>query len=142
MLVTANVGKSLRLTETATNAAGSDTQTSAPTAVVAPLAPPSVITLPLGAKSIDASDVKLPAQLIIDRVSFSPNPLHSRAAFTAKIHISDSRGYSVRNAIVFVEGLPFGRASQPAEVKTGSDGTATLTLIPPASCRCRRARRS
>ena len=38
-------------------------------------------------------DVKLPAQLIIDKVSFSPNPLRSRAAFTAKIHISDSRGY-------------------------------------------------
>ena len=63
-------------------------------------------------------------------MSFSPNPLRSRAAFTARIHISDSRGYSVRNALVFVEGLPFGRSSTPAEVKTGSDGTATLTLIP------------
>ena len=26
--------------------------------------------------------------------------------------------------------MPFGRSSTPAEVKTGSDGTATLTLIP------------
>jgi hypothetical protein len=63
-------------------------------------------------------------------VSFSPNPLRSRAAFQAKIHISDTRGYSVRNVLVFVEGLPFGRSSTPPEVKTGSDGTATLTLQP------------
>jgi lipoprotein-anchoring transpeptidase ErfK/SrfK len=131
VLVVADNGKSLRLSVTAKNTPGSDTQTSAPTATVVALNPPSVVTLPSGAKSIDAGDVHAPAaQLIIDRVSFSPNPLRSRAAFAARIHISDSRGYSVRNALVFVEGLPFGRSSTPAEVKTGSDGTATLTLIP------------
>ena len=131
VLVAADNGKTLRLSVTAKNTPGSDTQTSAPTAVVVALNPPSVVTLPSGGKSIDAVDVHAPAaQLIIDRVSFTPNPLRSRAAFTARIHISDSRGYSVRNALVFVEGLPFGRSSTPAEVKTGSDGTATLTLIP------------
>ena len=67
---------------------------------------------------------------MIDKVSFSPSPLRSRAAFQGKIHISDTRGYSVRNVLVFVQGLPFGRASTPAEVGTGSDGTATLTLQP------------
>ncbi len=67
---------------------------------------------------------------MIDKVSFSPNPLRSRAAFQAKIHVSDTRGYSVRNVLVFVQGLPFGRSSTPAEVRTGSDGTATLTLQP------------
>jgi hypothetical protein len=130
VLVAADNGKTLRLSVTAKNTAGSDTQTSAPTAVVTPLAPPSVVTLPSGAKSIDATDVKSPALLVIDKVSFSPNPLHSRAAFTAKIHVSDTRGFSVRNALVFIQGLPFGRASTPAEVKTGSDGTAALTLQP------------
>jgi hypothetical protein len=130
VLVAADNDKTLRLSVTAKNTPGSETQTSAPTAVVSPLAPPSVVTLPSGGKSIDASDVKAPAQLIIDKVSFSPNPLRSRAAFTAKIHISDTRGFSVRNALVFVEGLPFGRSSTPPEVKTGSDGTATLTLVP------------
>jgi hypothetical protein len=130
VLVAADNGKTLRLSVTAKNIPGSDTQTSAPTAVILPLAPPSVVTLPSGAKSIDATDVTSPALLVIDKVAFSPNPLSSRAAFTAKIHISDTRGFSVRNALVFVQGLPFGRASTPAEVKTGSDGTATLTLIP------------
>jgi hypothetical protein len=130
VLVAADNGKTMRLSVTAKNTPGSGTQTSAPTAVVTPLAPASVVALPSGGRSIDASDVTSPAQLIIDKVAFSPNPLRSRAAFTAKIHISDSRGFSVRNALVFIQGLPFGRSSTPAEVKTGSDGTATLTLIP------------
>jgi hypothetical protein len=130
VLVAADVDKTLRLTETAKNSLGSDTQITGPTAQITALAPGSVVTLPSGGKSIDASDVKLPALLVIDKVAFSPSPLHSRAAFTAKIHVSDTRGFSVRNALVFVEGLPFGRASTPPEVKTGSDGTATLTLQP------------
>jgi hypothetical protein len=129
-LVAADVGKTLRLSVTAKNALGSATETSAPTAVIEQLAPASVVTLPGGGKSVDATDVKLPARLVIDKVSFSPNPLHSRAAFTAKIHVSDTRGYSVRNVLVFVQGLPFGRASTPAEARTGSDGVATLTLQP------------
>jgi|tagenome__1003787_1003787.scaffolds.fasta_scaffold20898396_2 hypothetical protein len=130
VLTAADVDKSLRLAVTGTNSLGSQTQTSAPTTVIARLAPASVVTLPGGGKSVDASDVKLPARLIVDHVSFSPNPLKSRAAFTAKVHVSDTRGYAVRNVLVFVQGLPFGRSSTPAEVKTGSDGTATLTLIP------------
>jgi len=130
VLVAADVGKTLRLAVTATNSLGKDTEITGPTAQITALAPGSVVTLPSGGKSIDATDVKLPALLVIDKVSFSPNPLGSRAAFTAKIHVSDTRGFSVRNALVFVEGLPFGRASTPAEVKTGSDGTATLTLQP------------
>jgi hypothetical protein len=129
-LVAADIDKTLRVTVTAKNTPGTAAETSAPTAQIARLTPASIVTLPSGAKSIDAADVSLPQLLVIDKVSFSPNPLTSRAAFTAKIHVSDTRGYSVRNAIVFVEGLPFGRASQPAEVKTGTDGTATLTLQP------------
>jgi hypothetical protein len=130
VLTTADVDKTVRLAVTAKNTLGSRTETTIPTAVIERLAPASVVALPSGAKSIDATDVKSPALLVIDKVSFSPNPLTSRAAFTAKIHVSDTRGYAVRNALVFVQGLPFGRSSTPAEVKTGSDGTATLTLQP------------
>lgn len=130
VLVAADIAKTLRASVTAKNTLGSQTQITGPTASIARLTPASLVTLPSGVKSIDVSDVSLPDQLIIDKVSFSPNPLRSRAAFTARVHISDSRGYAVRNAIVFVEGLPFGRASQPPETKTGSDGTATLTLHP------------
>jgi hypothetical protein len=130
VLAAGDIDKTVRVAVTGKNTLGSQTQTSAPTAQIGRLAPESVVTLPTGGKSIDATDVKLPALLIIDKVTFSPNPLQSRAAFTAKVHVSDTRGYAVRNAIVFVQGLPFGRSSTPAEVKTGSDGIATLTLIP------------
>jgi hypothetical protein len=130
VLTTADIDKTVRLAVTAKNALGSQSETSIPSAAIVRLAPASVVTLPSGGKSVDATDVKLPSLLVIDKVSFSPNPLGSRAAFTAKIHVSDTRGYSVRNVLVFVQGLPFGRASTPAEVKTGSDGTATLTLQP------------
>jgi hypothetical protein len=130
VLASADIGKTIRLAVTAKNTLGSQTQTTGPTATIARLNPASLVVLSSGAKSIDVTDVSLPDQLIIDKVSFSPNPLRSRAAFTAKIHVSDTRGYAVRNVLVFVQGLPFGRSSTPAEVKTGSDGTATLTLQP------------
>src|SRR5580765_1990505 len=78
VLVAADNDKALRVSVTAKNIPGTQTQTSAPTAAVVPLAPASVVTLPSGGKSIDASDVKSPAQLIIDKVAFSPNPLRSR----------------------------------------------------------------
>ena len=92
--------------------------------------PPASSRCPRAASPSTRPTSSSPALLVIDKVAFSPNPLRSRAAFTAKIHVSDTRGFSVRNALVFVQGLPFGRSSTPAEVKTGSDGTATLTLIP------------
>ena len=64
-------------------------------------------------------------------MSFSPNPLRSRAAFTAKIHISDSRGYlRAQRARVRRRACPSAARPRRAEVKTGTDGTATLTLIP------------
>ena len=63
ILAAADIDKSLRLAVTAKNTLGSQTQTSAPTAEVARLAPASVVTLPSGGKSIDATDVKLPALL-------------------------------------------------------------------------------
>jgi hypothetical protein len=130
VLTAADVDKTLRLSVTAKNTLGSQTETTGPTALIERLAPASVVTLPGGGKSIDATDVKLPARLVIDHVSWTPNPLRSRAAFQGRIHVSDTRGYAVRNVLVFIQGLPFGRSSTPAEVKTGTDGIANLTLIP------------
>ena len=94
VLAAADIDKTLRLAVTAKNTLGSQTQITGPTATIARARTrPASSTLPSGAKSIDVTDVSLPDQLIIDKVSFSPNPLRSRAAFTAKMHISDSRGY-------------------------------------------------
>src|SRR4051812_46793774 len=54
VLTAADVDKTVRLTVTAKNALGSRSETTVPTAVIERLAPASVVTLPSGAKSIDA----------------------------------------------------------------------------------------
>ncbi len=105
MLVTADNDKTLRLSVTAKNTPGSRHRDVDPDGRDRPLAPPSVVTLPSGGKSIDAPTSSR-RRCSIDKVSFSPNPLRSRAAFTAKIHVSDTRGFAVRNALVFVAGPP------------------------------------
>ena len=105
-------------------------QTSAPTAHDRPACARDRRDAARGRQSIDATDVKLPA------AARSSTRCRSRPTRCAPARRSPPgprlghRGYAVRNALVFVQGLPFGRSSTPAEVKTGSDGAATLTLIP------------
>ena len=130
VLVAADNDKTLRLSVTAKNTPGSRPRPRRRPPWSSRSHRPASSRCPRAASPSTRATSSRRAQLIIDKVAFSPNPLRSRAAFTAKIHISDTRGFSVRNALVFVQGLPFGRSSTPAEVKTGSDGTAALTLIP------------
>ena len=134
-LQAADLGARLRARVTATNGGGSSAATSNPTAVVKAAAqqlPPGAIRLPNGQISIPVTSVSLPAQLIIDRVEFSPNPVHSlRDAISVRIHINDSRGYAVRDAIVFVRSVPL-LTSTPPEQRTGQDGWLTLQVLPHA----------
>ena len=83
-----------------------------------------------GQTSIPASSVGLPARLIIDGVKFSPTRLTSRAAFVGRFHVSDTRGYVVRDTLVKVTGLPYSWAQSRIEVRTGQDGWATVTIVP------------
>jgi hypothetical protein len=125
----ADVGKTLRVAVTATNPDGSSTATSSQTAVVPEPGPAGGIATG-GKTSIPASSVTLPARLIIDGVKFSPSRLVSRAAFTGRFHVSDTRGFLVRDALVKVTGLPYSWARTGAEVRTGQDGWATITIVP------------
>jgi hypothetical protein len=133
----ADVERRLRVVVTARNAGGSRSATSAATAVVAPAPPPGPsgqIRLPNGMTSIPATSVSPPERLIVDRVSFSPNPLRSRAPFTATFRVVDTRGYAVRDAVVFVRTTPL-VTTTPAEQQTGQDGTVTVQLVPEPSLR-------
>ena len=49
----------------------------------------------------------LPERLNIARVEFQPSVLRSRAPFTGRFRIMDTRGYAVRDALVYVVGVPF-----------------------------------
>ena len=130
-LTSADVGRTLRVAVTATNASGSSSATSAPTAVVQASGPAGVINLPGGGRSIPASSVG-PAgvRLLIDRVRFTPNPVRSRRiTITARFHVSDTRGFSVRGALVFLRSTPL-LTSTPPEQATSTAGFVTFRLRP------------
>ncbi len=129
-----DVGRRLRVRVTATNSGGSATSASNPTGFVksSPQLPPGAIRLPNGQISIPVTSVSLPAQLIVDRVEFSPNPVRSRHdAITVRVHVSDSRGYVVRDTIVFLRSVPL-LTTTPQEQRTGQDGWLALQVLPHA----------
>ena len=127
---TADVGNTLRVVVTATNSSGSGSATSSQTAVVVQPGPEGAIKLPDGTTSIPASSVALPERLVIDSVKFSPSFLTSRSSFTGRFHVSDTRGFVVRDALVKLTGLPYSWARSGAEVTTDQSGWATITIVP------------
>ncbi len=90
----------------------------------------AMITLPNGDKSIDVKDVPKGERLIVEKVSFDPNPLVSPTGpILARIKVEDTRGYVVRNAIVFIRSTPLvtsGGDNSP----TATDGWVTYQLVP------------
>jgi hypothetical protein len=132
VLSSADVNNRVRVRVIASNAAGRTTSYSAPSAVVTakgPTLPPGAVRLPDGKISIPATSVAPPERLVINQLDFSPNPLRSRSdTITARFRIFDTRGYVVRDALVFVTPLPYGWVSQPAETTAGTDGWATVQM--------------
>ena len=138
------VNSRIRVRITATNSRGSAAATSNPTAPVqssgpaTPALPAGAIKLSNGKYSIPASSVSLPARLIVDAIRFAPNPVRSRQApIELRVHVVDTRGYVVRDALVFARSTPIvttGMANQP----TGQDGWVTLRLSPHADFPVRR----
>jgi len=125
----ADVGNTLRFKVGAANQNGRTFASSNPTAVViAAVAPP-----PPAGSTITVDKVSLPDLLIIDKLSFSPNPTRSRGPIVARFHVSDTRGYSIQGALVYALGLPYSWLRTAAEVATDASGWATITLQPTAA---------
>lgn len=132
-LGTADVGKRIRVEVQAKNAYGSSYVYTPVTGVVA--APKTTQS----ATTIAVSNVALPDRLVIDRVSFSPNPVESRnTPITARFHVSDSHGLSVQGALVFALGLPYGWSYNARETATDSNGWVTLVIRPTRNMPLRR----
>jgi hypothetical protein len=135
LLTSSDVNRRLRIRVTATNSGGSATSTSNATGTVAapaPTLPPGAIRLSNGKISIPATSVSLPARLVIDGVQFTPNPVRTRTQpFVMRVHVSDTRGYVVRDTLVFVRSTPI--LTNPApELRTGQDGWVTFGIVPKA----------
>jgi fibronectin type 3 domain-containing protein len=134
-LTSADVGNTVRVSVKATNAAGNTSATSVPSAVVhaatptpAP-GPAGQIKLSNGKTSIPATRVDLPARLVVDAVQFSPNPVRpGNRSITIRVHVSDTRGFVVRGALVFVRSTPLVTTSG-GEQETQQDGWATVRQV-------------
>jgi hypothetical protein len=139
-LTSDDVGHRLRVRIAAKNSSGTTTAQSEATSVVTATSggggggqlPDGAVQLPSGKYSIPVAGVSLPTQLVVDKVKFSPNPVRSRTVpITVRVHIVDTRGYVVRDALVFIRTVPL-LATTPPETPTAQDGWATMQIFPSA----------
>ncbi len=128
VVVAADVGRTLRLRVTATNASGAATATSAATAAVTTPAPaPTGCPATTGTGPINVDQITLPARLLIDRQRITPSPVtRNTSVIRMSFRVSACGGRPVVGALVYATPTPyqqFGTAEQP----TGQDGFAVLT---------------
>ena len=127
------VGSTIRVKVTGKNARGKSSANSAATAAVQDASGGGIINLPGGGKSVDVVDVPKGERLIVQTVTFSPNPVKSRSTpITVTITIKDTRAYFVRNAFVFLRSTPI-LTSTPTDAQTATDGKISYAVNPTAS---------
>lgn len=121
-------GNTLRVRVTATNADGSSSATSAPTAVIQDKAPPPAAGCPAGTGPVSVTAISPPARLLIDGQRISPSPVGaSTAAVTVRFHVSACGGRPVQGALVYGAAVPFNQFAA-TEQPSGADGWATLPM--------------
>jgi hypothetical protein len=137
-----DVGNRLRVRVTARNSQGSAVAASNATTTVqpsGPALPPGAVKLPNGKYSIPVTSVALPARLVVDGIKFTPTIVRSRSApIVLQVHVSDTRGFSVRDALVFARSTPLVTSSN-GEQRSGQDGWTTIRLAPRADFPLRRS---
>ena len=121
-----DVGNTIRSRVTARNSDGSTASTSVPTAVVrAGTAPATGCN---GNAPIPIANIALPERLNIDAQSISPTVVgRSTQSITLRFHVT-CRGKAVQGALVYAPAVPFNQFTDPAEVATGADGWAQVTV--------------
>lgn len=128
----ADVGLTIRVFASATNSGGTSSALSAPTPVVTPLAPRP------GRTTLSIADVSLPHRLLIDRVVVAVRPIRTLTPFVVRFRVSDTRGFRIVGALVQVASVPPDVTRPAAEVTTGPDGWASVTLRPTTKLQLRR----
>lgn len=124
-----DVGNTVRIRVTATNADGSTPATSVPTAVVraAPTAPPPSAGGCDGNAPIQVASINLPDRLLVDGQSISPAVVgRSTQQITIRAHVT-CKGKAVQGARVYVTAVPFNQFTV-AEGTTGADGWASVNM--------------
>jgi hypothetical protein len=129
-VASADVGFTLRVNVTGTDATGGNTVQTAQTAVVtaAPAAPATGCPNDKSTKPINVSEVTPPAHLVIDKQQATPQPIRrDTQTIVMRFHITACGGRSIIGALVYQTPTPYQQFSA-GEQPTGSDGWATLTL--------------
>jgi hypothetical protein len=126
-----DIGKTVRARVNARNNRGEATRLTAQTAVVSgPQGPEGVITLPNGERSIPVTSVPANESLVVEQARFATSPIRSRTApFQVRIKVKDSRGFVIRDALVFLRSTPL-VTRNAQDQRTGQDGWLTLTVTP------------
>jgi hypothetical protein len=130
-LGSADVGNTLRFRVDATNAAGTTSASSVPTAVIVTASkppPPAPATgCPSGSGTIQVADLKSPARLLIDLQQSDP-PIANRGTrqLIIRYHVTACGGRSVQGALVYATAVPYNQLSIPPEQTTDSNGWARL----------------
>ena len=126
-LVTADAGKTLRVKVTGTNASGSNSVTSAQTAVVT-TGGTSTTGCPTGTGAIDVDDLSPPARLQIDKQQITPSVVTpGTRTIRIRFHVSACKGRSVEGALVYATAVPYQQFSA-TEQPSAADGWAVLTM--------------
>jgi hypothetical protein len=126
-------GHRIRVRVTVSNSAGSSSAISRPSGIVRPApGPAGQIKLADGKVSIPVTSVAAPQRLIVSGVQFQPLVVRSRDPFTARFRVTDTRGFVVRGALVYMLGLPYGRIANVPEQQTATDGWVTFQVQPTA----------
>lgn len=126
-------GRKMRFNVTARNSIASVTVMSTESAVVTEPLPSGAIRLPSGEISIPASSVPSNHRLVVSQVRFSPNPVTSRTSpITVSVRTTDTRGFVVRDAFVFVRATPRVTSGGDRQ-RTAQNGWVTYQLVPNAN---------
>ena len=126
-LVTADSGKTLRVKVTGTNASGSNSVTSAQTAVVT-TGGTSPTGCPTGTGPIDVDDLSPPARLQVDKQQITPAVVTpGTRTIRIRFHVSACNGRSVEGALVYATPTPYQQFTA-TEQPTAADGWAILTM--------------
>jgi hypothetical protein len=132
-LVSSDVGHKIRVNVTARNASGSRTVMSGEPAVVQSSGPTGVQTLPSGEKSIPVTSVPKTERLIVDRVRFTPSVVRSsQSPISVQVRVKDTRGFVVRDAMVFIRSTPLVTRAGQARRPTLGDGYVVFQMSPTA----------
>jgi len=128
-LTSSDVNHKIRCSVTARNAVGTATVLSSESGLIGVPLPAGAIKLPGGGVSIPPSSVPADQRLIVSQVIFDPATVRTRGApITVRVKVVDTRGYLVRDVVVFVRSTP--RVTSGSRLLTAQDGWMTARVVP------------